>query len=112
MKKKTTVSRKTPTHYSKFLKQFPEVAKHYTGLSNAVKKVGPLNAKTRALVKLGIAIGLKHEGAVHSHTRKSLEAGASPEEIRQAAVLSLTTVGFPSMMAALSWVNDVLEQCD
>ena len=106
MKKKKIVSKKTPSHYSKFLKKYPEVAEYYTGLSNAVKKVGPLNPKTRALVKLGIAIGLKHEGAVHSHTRKSLEAGATPEEIRQAVVLSLTTIGFPSMMAALSWVND------
>lgn len=110
MKKKKTTSGKVPTHYSKFLKNYPEVAKSYTDLSAAVKKVGPLNPKTRALIKLGIAVGLKHEGAVHSHTRKSLEAGATAEEIRQAVVISLTTIGFPSMMAALSWVNDVLEQ--
>jgi alkylhydroperoxidase/carboxymuconolactone decarboxylase family protein YurZ len=110
MKKKKTKSSKVPTHYSKFLKNYPEVAKSYTDLSNAVKKVGTLNPKMRALIKLGIAVGLKHEGAVHSHTRKSLEAGATPEEIRQAVILSLTTIGFPSMMAALSWVNDVLER--
>lgn len=109
MKKKRKTQAKVPSHYSKFLKLYPEVAEYYTGLSNSVKKVGPLNAKTRALVKLGISIGLKHEGAVHSHTRKSLEAGATPEEIRQSVILSLTTIGFPSMMAALSWVNDVLE---
>lgn len=109
MQRKKIISRKRPTHYSKFLKTYPEVAESYTDLSNAVKKTGPLNTKTRALIKLGISIGLKHEGAVHSHTRKSLEAGATHEEIRQAAILSLTTIGFPSMMAALSWVNDVLE---
>lgn len=101
---------KVPSHYSKFLKNYPEIAKHYTNLSNASKKAGPLNTKSRALIKLGISIGLKHEGAVHSHTRKSLEAGATPAEIRHAVLLSLTTIGFPSMMAALSWVNDVLEQ--
>lgn len=110
MKNKKTASPKLPSHYSKFLKNYPEVAEHYTNLSNASKKVGPLNPKTRALIKLGISIGMKHEGAVHSHTRKSLEAGASPVEIQQAVILSLTTIGFPSMMAALSWVNDVLEQ--
>lgn len=110
MKKNKIKSGKLSTHYIKFLKSYPEVAESYTDLSNAVKKVGPLSSKTRALIKLGISVGLKHEGAVHSHTRKSLEAGATPEEIRQAVILSLTTIGFPSMMAALSWVNDVLEQ--
>lgn len=110
MMRKKTPPAKTSSHYSKFLKNYPEIAKHYTNLSNASMKIGPLNAKMRALIKLGISIGLKHEGAVHSHTRKSLEAGATPLEIRQAVILSLTTIGFPSMMAALSWVNDILEQ--
>ena len=48
------------------------------------------------------------EGAVHSHTRKAIIAGASHEEIRHVAILSLPTIGLPSMMAALSWIDDVL----
>lgn len=109
MAKKKSV-KKLPSHFTKFTKAYPEVARAYGLLSNASKAAGPLTAKTAALVKLGIAIGLKHEGAVHSHVRKSLDAGAQPDEIRHVAVLALTTVGFPSMMAALSWVNDVLEK--
>jgi alkylhydroperoxidase/carboxymuconolactone decarboxylase family protein YurZ len=53
-------------------------------------------------------VGARHEGAVHSHTRKALEAGCRPAEIRHAVLLSVTTMGFPNMMAALSWVDDVL----
>jgi len=45
---------------------------------------------------------------VHSHTRKALEAGCSPAQVRHAVLLSVTTMGFPNMMAALSWVDDVL----
>ncbi|MBX7152098.1 carboxymuconolactone decarboxylase family protein [bacterium] len=101
--------KKLPAHFTQFVKTYPDVAKAYNLLSKASKEAGPLNVKTTALVKLGIAIGLKHEGAVHSHVRKSLEAGAKPDEIRHVAILALTTVGFPSMMAALSWVNDILE---
>jgi len=44
---------------------------------------------------------------VHSHTRRSLEAGATIDECRHVVLLSLTTIGFPAMMAALSWVEDV-----
>jgi alkylhydroperoxidase/carboxymuconolactone decarboxylase family protein YurZ len=34
------------------------------------------------------------------------DAGVSPEEIRHAILLTLTTIGFPRAMAALSWVQD------
>ena len=59
-------------------------------------------------MKIGIAVGARLEGAVHSHVRRALEAGASADEIRHAVRLALTTIGFPTMMAALGWVNDVL----
>jgi alkylhydroperoxidase/carboxymuconolactone decarboxylase family protein YurZ len=44
-----------------------------------------------------------------SQTRKALESGASKEEIAQVVLLSLTTIGFPNMMAAMGWVDEVLE---
>jgi AhpD family alkylhydroperoxidase len=68
----------------------------------------PLDRKTVELVKLGIAVGGRLEGAVHAHVRRARDHGASPEEIRHAIRLALTTVGFPTMMSALSWANDVL----
>lgn len=108
MKKKKTAA-KIPTHFSKFMKQYPGVGHLYSELSDACKHAGPLDPKVAALVKLGLAVGMKQEGAVHSHTRKSLEAGASADEIRHTVVLALTTIGFPSMMAAMSWVNDILD---
>jgi len=100
--------RKIPKRFLKFQKDYPDVAKAYEQLGAAAKKAGPLDAKTRALVGLAIAVGARHEGAVHSHTRKALEAGCAPKEIRHAVLLSVTTMGFPNMMAALSWVDDVL----
>ncbi|MFQ5886862.1 MAG: carboxymuconolactone decarboxylase family protein, partial [Anaerolineae bacterium] len=45
----------------------------------------------------------------HSHTRRALGEGITPEEIRHAVLLAMTTVGFPRTMAALNWVNDLLE---
>jgi 4-carboxymuconolactone decarboxylase len=77
-------------------------------LGAATQSAGPLDSKTRALVKLAIAVGPLREGAVHSHTRRALEVGCPPDELRHVGVLAITTIGFPSTMAAMSWVEDIL----
>jgi 4-carboxymuconolactone decarboxylase len=99
---------KLPKRYTDFMAKHPEIASAYRALGDAVANSGPLDAKTRQLVKIGIAIADGQEGGTHSHTRKALEAGATPEEIRHAALQTLTTIGFPNMMKGLSWVEDVL----
>jgi alkylhydroperoxidase/carboxymuconolactone decarboxylase family protein YurZ len=100
--------RPLPKTYRQFKKQFPAAAEAYERLGEACQWHGPLDPKTRELIKLGIAIGAGLEGATHSHVRRALEAGATPEEIRHAALLATTTIGFPTMMRAMTWVNDVL----
>lgn len=99
-----------PKRFKKFTQDYPEVAAAYESLGDAVHKAGPLDERTRALIKLAISTGARLEGAVHSHTRKALEAGCSPEELHQVALLSLPTIGLPSMMAALSWIDDIIEE--
>jgi alkylhydroperoxidase/carboxymuconolactone decarboxylase family protein YurZ len=101
-------SRGVPTRFQKFGKKHPAVMEAYEALGEATQQAGPLDAKTRCLVKLAIATGAGREGAVHSHTRRALQAGGSPDEIRHVVLLATTTLGFPSMMAALTWVEDVL----
>jgi alkylhydroperoxidase/carboxymuconolactone decarboxylase family protein YurZ len=78
-------------------------------LGKATKAAGPLNEKTARLIQLAAAASVRSEGSVHSHVRRALEAGAKPAEIRHAIVLLTSTIGFPSVSAALSWVDDVLE---
>lgn len=103
---------KIPKRYSQFMERFPNVGQAYQDLGLAASQAGPLVEKDRELIRLGIAVGAKMEGAVKSHVRRALESGASPEEIRHVAILSTTTIGFPSMMAALSWVDKVLEEAN
>ena len=67
-----------------------------------------LDAKTRELVKLGMAIGARLEGAVHAHARRALEAGVTLAEIRHVVALAPPTVGFPTTVAAYTWVEEVL----
>jgi len=98
-----------PKRFKKFMEEFPETAKAYEMLGASVHKAGPLDEKTRALIKVAISTGAGLEGALHSHVRKAISSGVKPEEIKHAIMLSLPTIGLPSMMAALSWADDIIE---
>ena len=97
-----------PETYQNVKQQRPELMKHYEALGEAAKAAGPLDAKAVALVKLGMSIGAGSEGGTHAGARKALEAGCTPDELRHAAVLAVTTLGFPSMARARAWVEDIL----
>jgi len=103
---------KLPARYLQFQKRYPKVFQAYDGLGAATAEAGPLSGKARALVKLAIAAGGQMEGAVHSHTRRALEAGCTPEEIYHVALLGTTTLGFPTTMKIFSWMEDVLKQTE
>jgi len=79
-------------------------------LGEAVRQEGPLDEKTAHLIQLAAAAATHSEGSVHSHARRAVKAGASPEEIYHAIILLTSTIGFPRTSAALSWVYDVLEK--
>src|SRR2546422_7514811 len=81
---------KVPGWYKEQKKKYPEVFRAYEDLGDACRKAGPLDGRSAALVKLAIAVGTRHEGAVHSHTRRSLEAGARIDDCRHVVLLALT----------------------
>ncbi len=99
-----------PKTYENFSDKFPKILKDYQQLGKACREGGPLKEKYQDLIKLGIAIGINSRGAIMSSVRKALASGSTPDEIVHAVLLSLTTSGFPNMIAALGWVNDVLEK--
>ena len=101
---------KLPDFLEGVIKQYPEVWKAYQNFGEACSNAGPLDEKTVRLVKLALAVGAKSEGAVHSHTRRALKQGISPEELQQIALLAVTSIGWSQSMAALSWIQDVVEQ--
>jgi alkylhydroperoxidase/carboxymuconolactone decarboxylase family protein YurZ len=89
-------------------KKFSGVMKALEALGKAAKGAGPVNLKTSHLIQLAAAAAIQSEGSVHSHTRRAIEAGAKPDEVRHAVILLTSTIGFPRVSAALSWVEDVL----
>ena len=48
------------------------------------------------------------ETGVESHTHRALDAGASEHEIEHAVMLAIDTLGFSTMMAALTWSKQAI----
>jgi 4-carboxymuconolactone decarboxylase len=69
-------------HYSQFRAEFSQ---DYDEVSRLTDEAGPLDGKQIQLVRLAMAIGAGHEGAVHPHVRRSLDAGATRDELRHAS---------------------------
>jgi AhpD family alkylhydroperoxidase len=94
-----------PGPYVEFKKRHAKVWRAYDRLGLAAAAAGPLDAKTRELVKLGMAAATRSESAVQSHVHRALEAGVKVPEIEHAILVGVTTLGFPRMMAALTWAH-------
>ncbi len=71
---------KLPPAYKHFQEAFRRVWKAYDHMGAVVHQEGPLRPKFRELIKLGIAIGGRLEGAVKAYTRLAIEQGASAED--------------------------------
>ena len=98
---------KLPRAFVGFNSEFPRIGRAWEALGGACAQAGPLDARTRELVKLALSIGARLEGGVHAHTRRALDAGATPEQIRHVVALAPSTVGFPIAVAAFTWIRDV-----
>ncbi len=99
-----------PKSYQQMHHDYPDLMQAYEAFGKAARESGPLSDREVALVKLAVSIGSGLEGAAHSHCRKALDAGCTPDELRHVAVVSAPTIGFPTMMRARSWVEDVLSK--
>lgn len=97
-----------PQPLEDFRTEYADVWKAFTELGDQCHNAGPLDEKTRRLVKIALTIGAGLEGGTHSAVRNALASGVKPEEIRHAAVLGTTTLGLPATIRALTWINDCL----
>lgn len=100
---------KGPSHYQDLQKRFPDVLSAVNNLGATVRAAGPLDNKTAELIQLGVAASSGSTGAVRSHARRALQAGATEEELQHALLLLISTIGFPQVAAALAWIQDVLD---
>jgi AhpD family alkylhydroperoxidase len=108
-REETPMARKIEHNTYRHLKQqYPDYLDAVEALGTAVRHAGPLDEKVVQLIQLGAAAAIRSEGAVHSHTRRAQEAGATPEDIRHTLIALTSTIGFPTVVAAISWAEDVM----
>lgn len=99
-----------PTTFQGFTRRFPAVVDAHTAMGKAVDATGPLDGKTRELVKIGVCLGMGLESATKSHARRAWQAGATREEIEQAILLGMNTAGFPRTIMTWVWAMEQLDQ--
>ncbi|MCC6951545.1 MAG: carboxymuconolactone decarboxylase family protein [Phycisphaerales bacterium] len=99
-----------PGTYKEFVRKFPALGQSHERIAKAVEDAGPLDAKTLALIKIGICVGAGLESALRSHVRRAMQHGATAVEIEQTILLGMNTVGFPRTVAAWAWANEQLER--
>ena len=98
-----------PSHYQSEKLQQNEFIGAVEALGKALKAQGPVQGKWAHLLQLAASIAIHSEGGVHSHVRQALDHGATREEVRHAIILLTSTLGFPTVSAALSWAEDILD---
>jgi|UniRef100_A0A7C5AMK9 4-carboxymuconolactone decarboxylase len=101
---------KYPKWYSFIKQSHPKFIECLERLGETLRQEGPLDEKTAHLIQLAAAAASRSQGAVHSHVRRAREAGASPAEIYHALLLLTSTIGFPTVSAALSWAHDLMAE--
>ncbi len=97
-------------HYQELARLFPGAISALENLGSAIREAGPLEGKTVELIQLAGAAAVQSEGSVHSHTRRALQAGATPLEVYHTLLLLISTIGFPRTSAAMRWAEDVLKE--
>jgi 4-carboxymuconolactone decarboxylase len=99
---------KLPKQYVGIGKRYKKYFNALNSLGKAAKSSGPLDEKTAQLIQLAGAAAVRSEGAVHSHARRALEAGSEADELYHTLLLLTSTVGFPTVSAAISWIDDLM----
>jgi alkylhydroperoxidase/carboxymuconolactone decarboxylase family protein YurZ len=102
------VSEKLPDLIEELRRDHPDVWAGYEALEVAVAAAGPLDERTRRLIKLALALGGRHEGSVRSHARRAARDGVTPEELLQVALLGITTLGWSHAMTGRAWIQAAL----
>ena len=96
----------------RFRTHHPEVWKAFSQLAEACHEGGPLDERSRRLVKLALAMASGLEGATHSAIRHAADAGITRDEMAHVALLGITTLGYPAAMRAMSWITDATAEKD
>src|SRR5438270_13891531 len=105
-RRSTRMPRQIPKAVEELWKLYPTVWKAFNELGSRCHQAGPIDEKTRRLVKLALSIGAGLEGATHSAVRAARKSGITDDEVDHVAVLAISTLGLPAATRAMTWIAD------
>lgn len=82
----------------KVQQQAPDTVKSFTGMFQAIMSDGKLSVKHKELIALAIGIAVRCEPCVFMHIKKCLDAGATRDEILEAAQVVVMMQGGPGFV--------------
>jgi AhpD family alkylhydroperoxidase len=86
----------------------PGTLKGYMTLSGAGAETGHLDAKTRQLISIAVAVTTRCDGCIASHTAEAVKEGATREEIAEALGVAVSM----NAGAALVYSSRALDALD
>lgn len=78
----------------------PEVMKAFSGLAEAALAPKVLDAKTKELIALGIAVAVRCDDCIAFHSQAAFARGASQEEVAETLGVAIYMGAGPSVMYA------------
>jgi AhpD family alkylhydroperoxidase len=76
--------------------QAPDIARGFAGLHQAVMKDGALSVREKELIALGIGLASRCTPCINLHVQGCLKAGATREQIVEAAAVAVLMAGGPA----------------
>ena len=94
--------------YIKLKERHRELIDAVEALGTAALSSGPLDEKSVQLIQLGAAAAIGSKGSLRSHALRALEAGATKDEVYHTIIVLTSTIGFPTVAAALARMDEVI----
>jgi AhpD family alkylhydroperoxidase len=85
---------------TKIHRELPEAMAHFSSLASAATSEGVLDAKTKALITLSLAIQSRSAECLAYHVRNAIKQGVTHEELLEITVIAAYMGGGPALMAA------------
>lgn len=76
----------------------PRTMQAFSGLARSASEPAALDARTKELVAIGIAIAIRCEGCIGFHVKAALRAGATREEVAETIGMAIYMGAGPSMV--------------
>ena len=80
----------------KLASSVPNEMKAFMGLAGSVLKDGALTKREKELISLGIAIAVRCEGCIESHTNNLVNLNVTKQEVAEVASVAILMGGGPS----------------